>query len=136
MDIWVSTEQKIKQNNENLKFKGESIGKLIEKRVPYLLYNEQVDDEIIKVRVKLEPGAIRISRQGAINMDFLFVEGKVTQNMYETPAGRTVMDVHTTKLEYKKLSVGGRLVIEYELSERGVSHGEFKYQLDYKERMQ
>lgn len=136
MKIWVSTEQKIKQHHEVQKFRGESAGELTEKRVPYLTYTEEVGDETIAVRVKLDPAGIRISRKGMINMDFLFIEGKTTQNFYETPAGRAVMDVHTTKLDYKKLAVGGRLVIEYELSEQNVSHGHFKYQLDYKERLQ
>ncbi|TDM00838.1 DUF1934 domain-containing protein [Macrococcus carouselicus] len=134
MKIWVSTEQKIKQNNQLQKFRQESAGELTEKRVPYLFYTEEVGEETIAVRVKLDSAGVRISRKGTINMDFLFVEGRTTQNTYQTPAGRTVMDVYTTKLEFKNLSVGGRLIIEYELSEQGESHGHFKYQLDYKER--
>ncbi|KAA1039348.1 DUF1934 domain-containing protein [Macrococcus equipercicus] len=133
MKVWVTTEQKLKQNNEVMKYHNEVEGTLTKRRVPYVSYTEMLDGEPIDVRVKMDPAGIRISRRGAVKMDFLFVYGETTQNVYTTPAGRTVMDVTTTRLDYKALSTGGRLIIHYKLSERGEDLGQFKYQLDYKE---
>lgn len=133
MKVWVTTKQKLKQNNELMTYHNEVAGQLVERRVPYVLYTEVLDGESIDVRVKMDPDGIRISRRGAIKMDFLFVYGETTQNVYTTPAGRSVMDVTTTKLDYKALSTGGRLTIHYRLSEKGEDLGQFNYQLDYKE---
>lgn len=133
MKIWVSTEQKIKQHNETTKYRQQTEGELVEKRVPYITYIENLEGQKIKVRVKLDPQGVKVLRRGAVSMDFHFVEGETTQNIYTTEAGRTVMDITTTKLSFKKLTAGGRLLIHYTLSEHGIIHGQFKYQLDYKE---
>ncbi|TDM11972.1 DUF1934 domain-containing protein [Macrococcus lamae] len=133
MNVWVTTEQKVDQNNEVKTYRNEVEGTLKQRRVPYISYTEVLDAEQVEVRVKMDIEGIRITRHGAIRMDFLFVYGTTTQNVYTTPAGRSVMDVTTTKLDYKAWDSGGRLVIHYKLSEHGADLGQFKYQLDYKE---
>lgn len=133
MKIWVSVEQKFRQNDSTSKYTQETAGELVEKRFPYVMYTEDLEGEKVDVRVKLSDTNVRISRKGIVNMDFHFVLDAVTQNVYDTQAGRSVMEIHTTKLDYKALSDGGRLILHYSLMEQGEPLGNFKYQLDYKE---
>lgn len=114
-------------------FEDVAIGNYIEKRVPYITYKEKLDDEVIQVRIKLDKENVRIRRTGSVKMDFLFVLHETTQNIYETKAGRTIMDITTTKLEYVGDDLAGHLTIHYRLQEQETVHGEFKFELHYKE---
>ena len=98
----------------------------IEKGDTYLRYTEALDDNELKVTVRLGDNYVKLQRRGIINMNFYFEEGVRTDTFYDSPAGRHHFEIVTHELKTKD----GILTIKYDLFESGALLGKYKYTLE------
>ncbi|CAD2080510.1 hypothetical protein GCM10007275_18920 [Jeotgalicoccus coquinae] len=98
----------------------------IEKGDTYLRYTEALDDNELKVTVRLGDNYVKLQRRGIINMNFYFEEGVRTDTFYDSPAGRHHFEIVTHELKTKD----GMLTIKYDLFESGALLGKYKYTLE------
>lgn len=98
----------------------------IEKGDTYLRYTEALDDNELKVTVRLGDNYVKLQRRGIINMNFYFEEGVRTDTFYDSPAGRHHFEIVTHELK----TGDGILSIKYDLFESGALLGKYKYTLE------
>ena len=98
----------------------------IEKGDTYLRYTEALDDNELKVTVRLGDNYVKLQRRGIINMNFYFEEGVRTDTFYDSPAGRHHFEIVTYELK----TGDGVLSIKYDLFESGALLGKYKYTLE------
>ncbi len=98
----------------------------IEKGDMYLRYTEALDDNELKVTVRLGDNYVKLQRRGIINMNFYFEEGVRTDTFYDSPAGRHHFEIVTHELK----TGDGVLSIKYDLFESGALLGKYKYTLE------
>lgn len=98
----------------------------IEKGDTYLRYIEALDDNELKVTVRLGDNYVKLQRRGIINMNFYFEEGVRTDTFYDSPAGRHHFEIVTHELK----TGDGVLSIKYDLFESGALLGKYKYTLE------
>ncbi len=98
----------------------------IEKGDTYLRYTEALDDNELKVTVRLGDNYVKLQRRGIINMNFYFEEGVRTDTFYDSPAGRHHFEIVTHELK----TGDGVLSIKYDLFESGALLGKYKYTLE------
>ena len=51
----------------------------------YIRYQEQIEDAVVNVTIKIEERGVKLIRKGDINMNLHFVEGHDTTTLYDIP---------------------------------------------------
>ena len=67
-------------------------------------------------RFTLRDGTVTLTREGAVNSQMVFREGRQHSALYETPYGGLTVDIHTARLRDHLSELGGTLEIQYALS--------------------
>ncbi len=88
----------------------------------YVFYEEQVDDSgiIVKNRVTLKDGSLKVQKSGLTNTEMIFEKGKKHMSWYDTPlghmlAGIAVSEMQVTQQEHLlDILVKYRLELNYE----------------------
>ncbi|WP_017549936.1 DUF1934 domain-containing protein [Salinicoccus carnicancri] len=118
--------QTVEMNGETKRFRQDLDVELIEQRDKYYRYTEKLDGHEVAVVLRAGDGFVKIQRRGVINMNFHFEEGRTTETFYESPAGKHLFRIYTSRLD-----VGDNLVdIKYELIESGAVIGKYHYKLE------
>ncbi|KKK34901.1 hypothetical protein WN59_04405 [Salinicoccus sediminis] len=118
--------QTVDMNGEKKRFRQDLDVELIERKDRYYRYTEKLDEHEMDVVLRAGDGFVKIQRRGVINMNFHFEEGRTTETFYESPAGKHLFRIYTTRLD-----VGDGLVdIEYNLIEDGTVIGNYHYKLE------
>ena len=81
----------------------------------YIDYDESGATGLEGCHTSIEIGAdyLSIQRTGAINTDMLYIEGKKTYSLYNTPYGQMMIGIYTKKLNIDIDDTGGDISIEY-----------------------
>ena len=69
--------------NKNLNFFAQ--GSWQKKNADYIRYQEQIEDAVVNVTIKIEERGVKLIRKGDINMNLHFVEGHDTTTLYDIP---------------------------------------------------
>ena len=80
-NIDVQTKQVLKQNGEKQKFEFAAQGSWQKKSIDYIRYQEQIEDAVVDVTIKIEERGVKLIRKGDINMNLHFVEGHDTTTL-------------------------------------------------------
>ena len=83
----------------------------------YIDYEESEATGLDGCHTNIEIGMdyISLQRTGAITTDMLYIEGKKTYSMYNTPFGQMMVGIYTKKLDINIDEKGGNISIEYSL---------------------
>ena len=83
----------------------------------YIDYEESEATGLDGCHTNIEIGMdyISLQRTGAITTDMLYIEGKKTYSMYNTPFGQMMVGIYTKKLDIDIDEKGGNISIEYSL---------------------
>ena len=83
----------------------------------YIDYEESEATGLDGCHTNIEIGMdyVSLQRTGAITTDMLYIEGKKTYSMYNTPFGQMMVGIYTKKLEIEVDEKGGNISIEYSL---------------------
>lgn len=71
--------------------------------------------------IQVEPGRVTLLRQGALNSQMIFEEGRQHLSLYETPYGALEIGIRTRKIHSSLNGQGGDVTIYYALE---IGHGE------------
>ncbi len=82
-------------------------------------YNEQSEGGEIRSSIKITDGRVRVRRAGAIESDFLFVEGECTKSLYKIPPYAFDAEINTKKIRNNLTRLGGKLTIIYDMTVGG-----------------
>lgn len=118
--------QLVFMHGEETKYEQKLTVSEIDKGDTYLRYTEALDDNELKVTVRLGDNYVKLQRRGIINMNFYFEEGVRTDTFYDSPAGRHHFEIVTHELK----TGDGILTIKYDLFESGTLLGKYKYTLE------
>ena len=132
-NIHIQTKQVLKQNGEKQKFEAAVQGLWQKKNADYIRYQEQIEDAVVNVTIKIEETGVKLIRKGDINMNLHFVEGQDTTTLYDIPAGRIPLTVKTRSILHFINDNGGKLKIQYELHQNDEKMGSYQYEINYKE---
>ncbi len=82
----------------------------------YLFYREKLEgfEEPVKTRIRLREKRIELNRQGALNAQMIFEEGRTHLSHYMTPYGELLLGIATRKVELREGD--GTLSVEAEYS--------------------
>lgn len=83
----------------------------------YIDYDESEATGMEGTHTNIEIGAdyVSLQRTGAMNSDMLFMEGRKTYSMYNTPFGDMLVGIYTIKLDIEAMDDCCMLNIEYEI---------------------
>jgi len=83
----------------------------------YIDYEESEATGLDGCHTNIEIGMdyVSLQRTGAITTDMLYIEGKKTYSMYNTPFGQMMVGIYTKKLDIHMDEKGGNISIEYSL---------------------
>lgn len=83
----------------------------------YIDYEESEATGLDGCHTNIEIGMdyVSLQRTGAITTDMLYIEGKKTYSMYNTPFGQMMVGIYTKKLDIDMDEKGGNISIEYSL---------------------
>ena len=132
-NIDIQTKQVLKQNGEKQKFEFAAQGSWQKKNADYIRYQEQVEEAVVNVTIKIEESGVKLIRKGDINMSLHFIEGQETTTLYDIPAGRIPLTVKTRSILHFVNDNGGKLKIQYELHQNDEKMGSYQYEINYKE---
>ncbi len=82
-------------------------------------YSEKSEGGEIKSDITLKDGRIRVRRTGAIESDFLFIEGQTTTSLYKIPPYAFDAEITTKKIRNNLTRLGGKLTIIYDMTVGG-----------------
>lgn len=68
-----------------------------------------------RTTIQVEPGCVTILREGEVNSQMVFEQGRVHLSMYNTPYGALAIGVNTRKMKVDLNRAGGDLEIDYAL---------------------
>lgn len=132
-NINIQTKQVLKQNGEKQKFEFAAQGSWQKKNADYIRYQEQIEEAVVNVTIKIEESGVKLIRKGDINMNLHFIEGQETTTLYDIPAGRIPLTVKTRSILHFVNDNGGKLKIQYELHQNEEKMGSYQYEINYKE---
>jgi len=132
-NIDIQTKQVLKQNDEKQKFEFATQGSWQKKSADFIRYQEQIEEAVVNVTIKIEEQGVKLIRKGDINMNLHFVEGQDTVTLYDIPAGRIPLTVKTRSILHFVDDNGGKLKIQYELHQNDEKMGSYQYEIKYKE---
>lgn len=84
-----------------------------------LSYEEKSEGGEIKSDITLTDAHVRVRRTGAIESDFLFVEGETTTSLYKIPPYAFDARITTKKIRNNLTRLGGKLTIIYDMNVGG-----------------
>ena len=84
-----------------------------------LSYEEASEGGPIKSDVTVTAEHVRVRRTGAIESDFLFVEGETTKSLYKIPPYAFDAEITTKKIRNNLTRGGGKLTIIYDMNVGG-----------------
>ena len=84
-----------------------------------LSYEEKSEGGPIKTDLTLTDAHVRVRRTGAIESDFLFVEGESTKSLYKIPPYAFDAEIKTKKIRNNLTRGGGKLTIIYDMNVGG-----------------
>ena len=94
-----------------------TLGRHYEKRgTHYVLYEDNMDNMAISTVLRIEPGAMKLTRGGAVNQEQYFRENFMSTTEYATPFGSMKLDVLTEKIDIVYGSVSGKIDIDYAMA--------------------
>lgn len=87
----------------------------------YLLYEEEVEgfDGICKSRIKFRENLLELTRQGAVEMHMIFEKNKRHIIPYDTPYGRLLLGIETSKVLIEEQENQMHVTVEYTLDQEG-----------------
>ncbi len=74
-----------------------------------------------RTTIQVEPGRVTLLRQGALNSQMIFEEGRRHLSLYDTPYGALEVGVRTRRIHSSLNGRGGDVTIYYALE---IGHGE------------
>lgn len=107
-------------------------GHVYERDGRWMYHYREPDSEMGRVTatLKVEPGLIRLLRQGDIRSEQQFSTGRRLPGYYDTPHGRFELEVNTVKLEADLTQEGlGRLAWAYDLYISGDHAGRYELEI-------
>lgn len=83
----------------------------------YIDYDETEATGMEGTHTNVEIGAdyVSLQRTGTVTSDMLFMEGRKTHSMYNTPYGDLLVGIYTHKLEINAIDKSCSLSIDYEI---------------------
>ena len=87
----------------------------------YLLYEEEVEgfDGICKSRIKFRENLLERTRQGAVEMHVIVEKNKRHIIPYDTPYGRVLLGIETSKVLIEEQENQMHVTVEYTLDQEG-----------------
>lgn len=82
-------------------------------------YSEQSEGGRIKSDIIVTGEHVRVRRSGAIESDFLFIEGGRTRSLYKIPPYSFDAEINTKKIRNNLTRLGGKLTIIYDMTVGG-----------------
>ena len=67
-------------------------------------------------RFTLRDGTVTLTREGAVNSQMVFREGRQHSALYETPYGELSVDINTSRLRHNLTERGGIMEIQYSIA--------------------
>jgi uncharacterized beta-barrel protein YwiB (DUF1934 family) len=110
-------------------------GQLYERDGRWMYHYREPDSEMGKVMatLKVQPGIIRLLRQGDIRSEQQFSAGRKLPGYYDTAHGRFELDAETHKLQTELTDEGlGRLAWVYDLYVSGERTGRYELTIEVK----
>lgn len=110
-------------------------GALYEREGRWMYHYREPDSEMGRVTatLKVQPGLIRLLRQGDIRSEQQFSAGRKLPGYYDTPHGRFELEAETLKLEARLAPDGlGRLAWVYDLYVSGERSGRYELAIEVK----
>lgn len=96
---------------------------------PYLVYEEVLEEKIIRTTVKLDSKSALILRSGGVKMRLPFERGELQNGSYDTPYGTLLMITNTKHMHFDN----GHFQVEYELIMNEEVAGTYTLELIYTE---
>ena len=82
-------------------------------------YTEASEGGPIKSDIIVTPERVRVRRTGAIESDFLFIEGGCSRSLYRIPPYSFDAEIKTKKIRNNLTRLGGKLTIIYDMTVGG-----------------
>ena len=67
-------------------------------------------------KLRIEGPRVTLLRQGSVNSQMIFEEGRQHTSLYETPYGELAVDVQTSRLRHNLTERGGIMEIQYSIA--------------------
>lgn len=132
-NVNIQTKQVVKQFDNKEKFTTNTQGTWQKRNAEFIRYQENIDDVVVNVTVKIEETGVKIIRKGEIKMNLHFVEGEDTITLYEITGGRIPLTVRTHSILHFVTEHGGKLKVHYDLIQDEEKMGSYQYEITYKE---
>lgn len=83
----------------------------------YIEYDETEMSGLDDTHTSIEIGAdyVSLQRTGSMTSDMLFMEGRKTHSMYNTPYGELLVGIYTHSLDINACDIACTLTIDYEI---------------------
>lgn len=92
----------------------------------------QENEEISSNTLKVSPGVIEMSKNGASTTHMVFDLSKETESVYDTPYGCLYFQINTTNISIEEKPDGLLLYMEYSLSNNGNRISDNSIRIDVK----
>ena len=91
------------------------------------------DNRPTNTTIKIDKGRVLLSREGAINSQILFEEGKRNFSLYQTDMGSLMVGVGVHRMRTKLDAHGGEIELDYSIEIDHAVAGENKFKINIKE---
>ena len=101
----------------------------------YIDYDESEATGLDGCHTSIEIGAdyLSIQRTGAMTTDMLYIEGRKTYSLYNTPYGQMMVGIYTKKLDINIDETGGDISIDYSIDMNDKPCGNNNLKINVKE---
>ena len=101
----------------------------------YIEYDESEATGLEGCHTSIEVGSdyLSIQRTGAMTTDMLYIEGKKTYSMYNTPYGQMMVGIYTKRLDISIDDYGGNISIDYSIDLNDKPCGDNNLKISVKE---
>ncbi len=101
----------------------------------YIEYDESEATGLEGCHTSIEIGTdyLSIQRTGAMTTDMLYIEGKKTYSLYNTPYGQMMVGIYTKKLDIDIDDTGGDISIQYTIDLNDKPCGDNNLKINVKE---
>ena len=84
-------------------------------------------------RLHVDGGRVTLLREGNVNSQMVFEEGRQHTSLYETPYGELTVDIQTSRLRHNLTDRGGLMEIRYSIAVDHQVTGENRFKVRVKE---
>ena len=85
-------------------------------------------------KLRIEGPRVTLLRQGSVNSQMIFEEGRQHTSLYETPFGDMSVDIGTSRLHHNMTPAGGEMEIHYSIAVQNTVTGRNCFRISVREK--